>query len=43
VGVFELAEAELGLGLGAVAGDHVGDRPVVAVGHQHAFAEDLFF
>ena len=43
VGIFELAEGELGLGLGAVASHHLGDRPVVAVGDQHAFAEDLLF
>jgi hypothetical protein len=43
VGVFELAEAELGLGLGAVAGDYLGDWPVLAVGDQDTFAEDLGF
>jgi len=43
VGVFELSEAELGLGLGAVGSDHLGDRPVVPVGDQDAFAEDLGF
>ncbi len=42
-GFFELAEPELGLGLGAVASDDIGGGPVVAVGHQHPFAEDLFF
>ena len=42
-GVFELAEGELGLGLGAVAGHDLGDRPVVAVGDQDTFAEDLGF
>ncbi|MDQ2707252.1 MAG: hypothetical protein M3Z25_06275 [Actinomycetota bacterium] len=31
----------LGLGLGVVAGDDLGDRPVVAVGDQYAFVEDL--
>ena len=41
VGVFELAESELGLGLGTVAGDDLGDWPVVAVGDQHSFAEHL--
>jgi len=43
VGVFELVEAELGVGLGAVGGDHVGDRPVVAVGDQDLFAGYLGF
>ena len=38
VRVFELAEAELGVGLGAVGGDDVGHRPV-AVGEQDPFAE----
>jgi hypothetical protein len=38
VGVFELAEAEFGVGLGAVGGHDVGYRPV-AVGEQDAFAE----
>jgi len=41
VGVFELAEAALGVVLGPVAGDHLGDRPVLAVGDQDAFAEQL--
>ena len=36
--VLELAEAELGVGLGAVGGDHVGHRPV-AVGEQDPLAE----
>ena len=43
VRVFELAEGELGVGLGAVGGDDIGDRPVVAVGDEHALAEDLVF
>jgi hypothetical protein len=43
VGVFELAEGEFGLGLAAVAGHHVGDRPVLAVGDQDTLAEDLGF
>ena len=43
VGVFELAEPELGLGLGAVAGDDFGDGPVVAVGDEEPFAEDAVF
>ena len=38
VRVFELAEAEFGVGLGAVGGHHVGHRPV-AVGEQDPFAE----
>ena len=38
--VFELAEAGLDVALGAVS-DDVGDRPVVAVGDQDPFAEDL--
>jgi hypothetical protein len=29
--------------LGAVASDHLGDRPVLAVGDQDTFAEDLGF
>src|SRR6516225_3905607 len=41
--VFELAEGELGVGLGPVGGDHVGDGPVVVAGDQDAFAEDLGF
>jgi len=43
VGVFELAEAGLGVGLGAVGGDDVGDGPVLAVGDEDPFAEDLGF
>ena len=39
MGVFELAEGELGLGLGAVAGHHLGDRPVLAVGDQDTFTK----
>ena len=42
-GSLSLAEAELGLGLGAVAGDDLGDGPVVVVGDQDVFAEDLVF
>jgi hypothetical protein len=42
VGVFELAEAGLDVALGAVGGGD-GDRPVVAVGDQGPFAEDLGF
>jgi hypothetical protein len=38
-GGLELAEGELGLGLGPVAGDHVGDGPVVVVGDQDVLAE----
>ena len=38
-----MAEAELGLGLGAVAGDYLGDGPVLVVGDQDTFAEDLGF
>ena len=41
VGVFELAEPCFGVGLGPVAGDDVGDWPVVAVGDQDPFAEQL--
>ena len=41
VGVFELTEGELGLGLGSVAGYHLGDRPVVAVGDQYSLTEQL--
>ena len=43
MGVFELAEAEFGFGLGAVAGDDLGDGPVFPVGDQDTFAEDLGF
>jgi hypothetical protein len=39
--VFELAEDGLDLALGAVGVDDVDDRPVVAVGDQDPFAEDL--
>jgi hypothetical protein len=42
-GVFELAEGELGLGLGSVGGDHLGHGPVVVIGDQHVLAEDLLF
>ena len=42
-GVFELAEAGLGLGLGPVAGDYLGDGPVVMVGDQHVLAEHVLF
>src|SRR2546427_5788553 len=31
-----------GLGLGPVAGDHLGGGPVVVAGDQHVLAEDLF-
>jgi Domain of unknown function (DUF4158) len=43
VRVFHLPEGGLGYGLGAVAGDHLGDGPVVVVGDEHVFAEDLVF
>src|SRR6266568_8418403 len=43
VGVFHLAEGELGVGLGPVAGDDFGGGPVVVVGDQHVFAEDFLF
>jgi hypothetical protein len=43
VAVLELAEAELGIRLGPVAGDDLGDRPPVAAGDQYPLAEDLFF
>ena len=42
-GVFELPEGGLGLGLGPVAGDHLGGGPVVVIGDQHVLAEELFF
>ena len=38
VWVFELPEAELGVGLGAVGRDYFDDWPVVAVGSQDPFA-----
>ena len=41
VGVFHLAEVVLHRGLGAVAGHDVDDSPVVVVGEQDAFAEQL--
>ena len=43
MGVLELAEAELGVGLGAVAGDDFGGGPGVPVGDEDAFAEQAFF
>ncbi len=43
VRVFELAEGELGFGLGPVAGDHLGGGPVVVAGDQDVLAEDFFF
>ena len=43
VAVFELREAFFDVGLGAVGGDHVGGRPVVAVGEQDPFAEVFVF
>ena len=43
VRVFHLPERELGLGLRPVAGDHLGGGPVVVIGDQHMFAEDLLF
>jgi hypothetical protein len=43
VRIFELTETELGVGLRAVRGDHIGDGPVVVVGDQDPFAEDLVF
>ena len=39
LGIFELAEPELGVGLRPVGGYHVGDTPLVAVGEQDSFAE----
>src|SRR6266542_3952740 len=42
-GVFELAEAELGLGLGPVAGHDLADGPVVAVSDEEPLAEDAVF
>ncbi len=41
LGVLELAESGLGVGLGAVAGDHLGRRPLVAAGDQDPLAEQL--
>jgi hypothetical protein len=43
VGVFDLPEPELNLWLGAVAGDDVGDGPMLVVGEQDPFAEYLVF
>ena len=43
VAVFELPEAFFDVGLGAVGGDDLGGRPVVAVGEQDSFAEVLVF
>ena len=42
-GVFHLPEGELGLGLGPVPGDDLGDGPVVVIGDQDVLAEDLLF
>src|SRR5258706_8588782 len=41
--VFELPEAELGRGLGAVPGDHLAGRPVVVIGDQDMLAEQVLF
>ncbi len=41
--VFELAEGELGLGLGLVGGDDPGGRPVAVIGDQHVLAGQFFF
>jgi hypothetical protein len=41
VRVFELTETGFGVGLGPVSGDDIDDRPVVAVGDQDPFAEQL--
>ena len=41
--VLELAESELGLGLGPVAGDDLGGWPVVMIGDEHVLAEQLLF
>src|ERR1035441_6552587 len=43
VGVFELAEGELGFGLGPVGGDDLGGGPVIVIGDQHVLAEELLF
>ena len=43
VRVFELAEGELGFGLGPVPGDHLGGGPVVVAGDQHVLAEEFLF
>jgi hypothetical protein len=43
VGVFELPEPELDLGLGAVGGHDVGGWPVVTVGEQDPLAEQPAF
>src|SRR6266511_2094817 len=41
--VFELPEGELGVGLGAVAGHDLGDRPGLAVGDEDPLAGHLVF
>jgi len=38
-----LAATGFGVSLGAVGGDHLGCRPVVAVGEQDPLSEDLCF
>ena len=43
VRVFHLPEGELGLGLGPVAGNHLGDGPVVVIGDEDVLAEQFFF
>ena len=42
-GIFELEEGELCLGLGPVAGDYLGNGPVVVIGDEHVLAEQFFF
>ena len=42
-GSFSWRNGKLGLGLGAVAGDHLGGRPVVVIGNEHVLAEQLVF
>lgn len=41
--VFKLPKRELGLGLGSVAGDDLGYRPLAVVGDQHVLVENLLF
>jgi len=43
VGVFHLPETRFDLGLGAVGRDDIGGGPVIAVGEQDPFAEQLLF
>ena len=43
MGVFELTEAELRVGLGPVGGHDVADGPVVLIGDKYSFAEYFRF